>query len=501
MVASFNLSHAASEEPSIEQVLSVPQVAEPRIAPDGSAVVYTMERPDWIHNRYYTQIYIARRVQAPEQFTDNPAGSSFAPRWSSDSKWIAYLADDGDGPQIRVAPVSGDASKKLTAIPGGVIAFEWSPDGRRIALVIPEPADAKIVSRSKTYGQFSVMREAAPAANLWILDVPRALANGPAKIGEEVTLRRLTGGPHFSVAVFSVYDLRNNFAFSPDSRKLVFTYAASLNIMDAVRADIAIVDLETGVVKRLVETPDYWEETPIFSPDGQRILYSRLNMKDFLLDNQLMTVSSAGGEPTVLRTRMSHSGRPLGQAMILGWQRNGIHVFSLEGVKQQVFRIDPVSGIAAQVTRKPDAITAADFVPNGREIAVLGFDGTSAPDIYRLSSGGEPQRLSAASDAISRWPHHKVELIHWVASDGIRVEGVLYTPEKLSAPAPLVVVLHGGPRDVARPVRLHNEFFPVEQWLTRGAVVLFPNYRGSIGYGEQPRLIFAKWLDGRELTP
>ncbi|MBS0416487.1 MAG: S9 family peptidase [Proteobacteria bacterium] len=496
---------ASGEEPrdverTVREVLEVPQVDEPRIAPDGSAVAYTVETPDWKANRYDTEIFVARSGQPARQITANAAGSSWAPRWSPDGKSVAYLADGDDGSQIYLSPADGGPPRKLTAIAATVISFEWSPDGHAIALTVPEAPPARIAARDNSYGSFSVLREAAPAANLWLLDVGRTLARNTPADGSNDSLRRLTGGPGMCVVIFSTHS-RNNFTFSPDSRTIAFTYAADLNIMDAIRADIATVDVQSGEIHRLVQTPDYWEDSPVFSPDGRRILYSRLYMKDFLRDTQLLTVPVSGGEPTVLAPRYA-TGAPLGDPSIIGWTSRGIDVFVEDGVRRHIARIEPTSGKVGEAVGKPDAIIAADVSANGREWAVTATDGSSATDLYRVTASdsrssrpahgrpgaaGGPQRIAAASNAISGWPAINVQTIRWKAADGVDIEGVLYTPSHLDRPAPLVVLLHGGPREVARPARVHAELFPVEQWLREGAVVLFPNYRGSIGYGERFR--------------
>ena len=53
---------------------------------------------------------------------------------------------------------------------------------------------------------------------------------------------------------------------------------------------------------------------------------------------------------------------------------------------------------------------------------------------------------------------------------------------------PLLVVIHGGPTGVSRPIPFASaSTYPIDVWLTRGVLVLEPNYRGSAGYGEKFR--------------
>ena len=53
---------------------------------------------------------------------------------------------------------------------------------------------------------------------------------------------------------------------------------------------------------------------------------------------------------------------------------------------------------------------------------------------------------------------------------------------------PLMIVIHGGPSSYSRPSPVdewgNDVPYPIEVWLKKGALVLEPNYRGSLGYGE-----------------
>ena len=83
----------------------------------------------------------------------------------------------------------------------------------------------------------------------------------------------------------------------------------------------------------------------------------------------------------------------------------------------------------------------------------------------------------------------KREVVRWKSGDGTVVEGVLYKPADFN-PAkkyPLLVVIHGGPTGIDRPVISADRYYPIERFVAKGALVLRPNYRGSAGYGEKFR--------------
>lgn len=81
------------------------------------------------------------------------------------------------------------------------------------------------------------------------------------------------------------------------------------------------------------------------------------------------------------------------------------------------------------------------------------------------------------------------EIIGWKSKDGTPIEGVLVKPADFdpSRKYPLLVVIHGGPPMVDQAVHfitLEEQYYPIEQFAAKGALILQPNYRGSTGYGE-----------------
>ncbi len=81
------------------------------------------------------------------------------------------------------------------------------------------------------------------------------------------------------------------------------------------------------------------------------------------------------------------------------------------------------------------------------------------------------------------------EIISWINSDGLEIEGVLSTPVEFDTNEkyPLLVVIHGGPAWASSPIfsDCFNEKYPIEQFIGKGFIVLEPNYRGSSGYGNE----------------
>jgi dipeptidyl aminopeptidase/acylaminoacyl peptidase len=81
------------------------------------------------------------------------------------------------------------------------------------------------------------------------------------------------------------------------------------------------------------------------------------------------------------------------------------------------------------------------------------------------------------------------EVVRWKSTDGTEIEGVLVKPRDFdpSRKYPLLFKIHGGPTGVDTQQKLpgsDRRYYPIERFVSRGALVLMVNYRGSAGYGE-----------------
>ncbi|WP_337885240.1 S9 family peptidase [Fischerella thermalis] len=74
------------------------------------------------------------------------------------------------------------------------------------------------------------------------------------------------------------------------------------------------------------------------------------------------------------------------------------------------------------------------------------------------------------------------ELVRWQSFDGRTISGFLYRPPaKFSGKRPVIIDIHGGPEGQSRPSFLGRYNYYLNEL---GVALLFPNVRGSTGYGK-----------------
>jgi dipeptidyl aminopeptidase/acylaminoacyl peptidase len=113
---------------------------------------------------------------------------------------------------------------------------------------------------------------------------------------------------------------------------------------------------------------------------------------------------------------------------------------------------------------------------------VVTYSSDIAPATYYLYNRDTKQAefLFAARPALDQYELARMEPISYRARDGLTIHGYLTMPTGVTANAPMVLLVHGGPwmRDVWGYTGL------VQLLANRGYAVLQVNFRGSTGYGK-----------------
>ena len=145
-------------------------VANPRISPDGSRIVYTHVVVNQKHDGYDTALWIIPSSGGvARQLTGGPRDSS--PQWSPDGKLLAFVrATEKDGKpqpaQIYLLAMEGGEARPLTDLPKGAGGPQWSPDGRAIAFSSTNvPADFEKKKDGEEKSDVRVIAKAVYRAN------------------------------------------------------------------------------------------------------------------------------------------------------------------------------------------------------------------------------------------------------------------------------------------------------------------------------------------------
>jgi len=438
-----------------EQTLNRRAIAELELSPDGSRLAFTVTEPvkGTSRARAIWLLDVASGRLRQLTFSGKSDGS---PRWSPDGSAIAFTSDRDGEAQLYLLSLRGGEAQRLTDRTERVESFRWAPDGRRIALLMNEPKTDAEQQRKRDKDDGRVVDKEDRHARVWIVDVATK------------QLTQATAG-RWKI---------DQIEWLPDGRSLV-AVATDRPEVDQWIDRIYVVELDAAgsATFRQVAAPRGPFGAVSVSRDGRSIAYVCARV-DGPEPHDLCVQPVAGG-PTKNVTATTLD-RPIGQPR---WIGNGLLAMQVQRGFRSAIATIPADGkpqFVADLEVNPTTFARAD----DGTLVYVGETATKAPELYIKRLNARPQAITTFNKEWTSIPVMAPEFLTYKSVDGVEIEAALLKPAD-AAPAsgrfPLVVLVHGGPTG-----RWSDAFEPWGQLLAaRGYAVLYPNVRGSIGYGQR----------------
>ena len=439
----LSLSACCEATRCLEQTINVKQLSDLQLSPDNHCVLFVVWEPG--KEAFVPTVYLTK---VGENETELLYEDAIQPKWSPDGKWISFLSRFNQVQNLFILNVEDKRIVRLTDVPTDIQSYRWSPNGKQIIFL--------------------------RAQQLWIFDIesPQSKPLTP----DNYCVRNAA---EFGTTV-PEYDL------SSDGKTLVFAYSSGPGCGPYYReASLATIDLETGAINRF-EKEDLHESFPIYSPDGSWIAYL-VGSGKLTLDRQLV-LRSADGK---IRKRLAPSedgGIFYWGSSLLGWSQDGQHLLFLEakGTRFHLMRI-PIDGTDASAMEFDHLVHDTALSPD-RSMLAFSLQNLSTPPegfVSKLDSF-EPIQISWVNKDALDQPLPHTEVIKWLSTDGLEIEGLLTYPlhYQKGKRYPILVEIHGGPMGFFYEGFIGNPNpYPYLAFTDAGFMIFRPNPRGSCGYG------------------
>ena len=503
--------------PTLEESLSLKTIGSARISPDGKFIAYRVRETDWKENAYVRQIWLVNIATGVSFQLTRGKKSSDAPEWSPDGRWLAFIAEresnviesaaaaekeeekakkeegkkdekkdekkSGEGkPAARqiwvISPYGGEAWQ-LTQHETDISAFHWSKDGKQIAFTASAPESKAEKDRKEKYSDYEVYEEDFRQNQLWVVDASAAESHFAPEKARQIT----------KDATLNV----NDFAWSPNSTRIAFGATHNPLLAFFGDEDIYLADLAHENAIHKIVALDGPDSNPVFSPDGKQVAFSTSLAQQYFfytnghvavvdVDKVLAQPAKSPADVQDLTANFDEDPRAL------DWGPEGIYFEGLQKTADHLFRVNPKTREIARITA-PDNYHLDD-VSFTRDFQTLGIAAQSATEMTEIfvspASKFTPRKLTDSTAQVKDWILGSAEIVSWKSADGATIEGVLRKPANYD-PAkkyPLMVIIHGGPTGISQPLLSPGDsYYPTQIFLSKGALVLQPNYRGSAGYG------------------
>ncbi|MGH8198202.1 MAG: TolB family protein, partial [Steroidobacteraceae bacterium] len=359
---------AAETRFTVDDLVRIANIADLDLSPDGEYVVYSVGEPDFEADEPRYDVWRARwdgSERRPLTRTDD--SDEWQPAFSPDGKRIAFLSDRGEEDaetQVWVMPADAGEAERLTEFPGGVVDFDWSPDGQQLAVIAndPErPADEEeppkpppIVIDRYQFKEDFIGLLTDKRQHLYLFEIE----------GRKAT--QLTRGQHDEYLP----------AWSPDGKRIAYVTKRGPDPDRHINWDVYVIEPREGADERQVtrfagaDLDPYWETRPAWSPDGKRIAYLQSGEDKWIYYKpwELAVVDVESGETRRPAGLDRNSGKP-----VFTPDGNSIITLVEESRVTHVSRVDLESGRVTRLTSGRRFDYDFDAAANGR-IAVLGGD-------------------------------------------------------------------------------------------------------------------------------
>ncbi|UCG23279.1 MAG: S9 family peptidase [Chloroflexota bacterium] len=438
---------------SINRFLNVRSAYGPRFSSDGRRLAFIADIGGVPQAWMIEPDFDSGRIAWPEQLTFGESRVmrvAFSPR-PGDGRLI-YAQDTGGDENSQFFLLSGDGSADLPLTEGHEAAVhifgDWSADGRQIAFG----------ANRRDPGLFDAYVQAldGQAQMVWQNDRPGFL-------GQMV--------------------------FSPDGHRI-----AANRMVSSFHNELFEIDLVAGSVRSITPSTDQARYLDIcYAADG-RSLFMHTDLDSDFLRLARLDLGAAPSAKPALETLLALDWdteylalSPDGQSLAYAVNVQGASELYLLNLNTGQKRQAPLPGEAPGVVALSDWYL--EFSPDGRRLAfsytsairtsdvfIWDLDSDRVMPVTRSSHGGLP-----LADFIAP------ELVHYPTFDSDRPDGVpsipawFYKPADVTdEPLPVIVFVHGGPEWQFKPF---FHFF-IQYFVQNGYAVLAPNVRGSTGYGK-----------------
>lgn len=281
--------------------------------------------------------------------------------------------------------------------------------------------------------------------------------------------------------------------WSPDDRQLLVIEEISIN-----ESYLWLFNADTGERKEITPRPPEGAEKvayakALFSKDGKGIFVTTDRESEF---QRLAYIDLASGNHTYLLPDakwdvddwdLTKDGKRIAYTL----NENGISTLHLidVGAAKGTMAATPQKDPAFNPPLPAVVISGLKWHPDSKQ-ALLAFNvaGARSPfDVYTWSTGGgehSTARWTASeTGGIPASRFVEPQLIRWKTFDDRELTGFLYKPDpaKFPGPRPVIVNIHGGPESQFRPAFAGRQNYLINEL---GCALLFPNVRGSAGYGK-----------------
>jgi len=518
--------------PSFRDLINLDVPTDIKISPDGRKVAANIRKTNWKQNRY-ENICMVYDVEKRTSLPINRSGSVQQVEWVDENSLAIIKSGFGENekPQIWFFDQLIGEGLQVTDHENGVDLFK--PYSKGFLFLANDADRAKKKDRAEKFGKFTYFEKEESASALYYVRLPEWINyQQQVRMADEDEAKKLVK-PVIELSKLLPQSLKIENMVLATQKDQIYLNCRSKDDLVHMRETSSFLlefDASTALAEYLRREKDRQAEekknaqeedanqkeafsylgkiTQLHLPKQARIttvspLADQLLISYQGRDQKMFTQSdlwviaaeeaiAAVDEAELLRSLQNLTASLDRQILFANWKSSDIFVGYLDHQVMKIARFEDDQFIELELGGV-FPFSEVDVAKTG-QIAMIATNDIRFPEVFlaekaKSEDPWEMQQLSRFGEKTDGWNLGTLETIRWVSQDGTEIEGVLRKPVNFesSKKYPLAFVVHGGPRWVSPQyllTRIDLAYYPTVQLVNKDVLILYPNYRGSLGRGQ-----------------
>jgi dipeptidyl aminopeptidase/acylaminoacyl peptidase len=468
-----------------EVLWSFGRVGAPKVSPDGKRVLYDITYFNIPENKSYRDLYIVPCEGGPSvRITDTPEKESEA-AWRPDGRKIGYISTVSGEPQLWEINPDGTSPVQISKVKDGISGFKYAPDMKHVFYIGTVKLDKDVHDKYPDL----------PMANARLYD---DIMYRHWDTWSDGTYQHIFIAKYSESGLIDAIDLQKDekydsplkpnggseqIAWSADGKMLAYTckkksgkeYALSTN------SDIYLYSLDNGTTQNLTEGMMGYDQNPVFSPDGKKIIWESMERDGYEADKiRLYMADLTSGKKEDLTSGFDQN------VQSLAWSVDSKSIWFISDIKatDEIFKLDLTTKKISRITDGVHNYQSVDFA--GDKIIASKVSMSQPAELYLVDpkTGLDKPITTVNKGILDQLTIGKVESRWITTTDKKKMRAwVIYPPHfdpKKKYPA--LLFCEGGPQSTVSQFWSYRWNF--QMMAANNYIIIAPNRRGLPGFGQ-----------------